>query len=91
VSQNFLISLDYASVNALISKLENNVTELEEQYTDLQDLIENLTARLGSLEQSLNQDASGLHQRLNELLEYVNCVAYATENNFRISEQCPFP
>jgi predicted nucleic acid-binding Zn-ribbon protein len=77
------------SINELISKLENNITKLEEQYTDLQNLNENLTRRLGTLEQSLIQDISVLHQRIDELLGYANCIADATENNFRISEQCP--
>ena len=80
-----------ASINDLISKLENNITKLEEQYTDLQNLNEDLTRRLGTLEQSLIQDISVLHQRIDGLLSYANCMADATENNFRISEQCPSP
>ena len=79
------------SINELISKLENNITKLEEQYTDLQNLNEDLTRRLGTLEQSLIQDISVLHQRIDGLLSYANCMADATENNFRISEQCPSP
>jgi peptidoglycan hydrolase CwlO-like protein len=79
------------SINELISKLENNITKLEGQYTDLQNLNEDLTRRLGTLEQSLIQDISVLHQRIDGLLSYANCMADATENNFRISEQCPSP
>jgi len=77
------------NINELISKLENNITKLEEQYTNLQNLNENLTTRLGILEQSLIQDIIELHQRIDGLSSYVNCMAGATENNFRISEQCP--
>ena len=79
------------SINELISKLENNITKLEEQYTNLQNLNEDLTRRLGTLEQSLNQDIFVLHQRIDGLLSYANCMADATENNFRISEQCASP
>ena len=80
-----------SGVNELISKLKNNITKLEEQYTDLQSLNKNLTARVGMVEQSLNQRIFELDQRINEILGYANCIADATENNFRISEQCPFP
>lgn len=70
------------NINELISKLENNITKLENNIT-------NLTRRLGILEQSLTQGISELHQRIDGLLGYASCIADATENNFRISEQCP--
>ena len=79
------------NINELISKLENNITKLEEQYTDLQNLNESLTTKLGILEQSLSQDIPELHQKIDVLLGYANCIAEATENNLRISEQCPSP
>ena len=79
------------NIKELISKLENNITKLEEQYTDGQNLNENLTTRLGMLEQSLSQDIPELHQKIDVLLGYANCIAEATENNLRISEQCPSP
>ena len=79
------------NTNELISKLENNITKLEEQYTNLQNLNESLTTRLGMLEESLSQDIPELYKRIDELLKYANCMAEATEYNSRISEQCPSP
>jgi hypothetical protein len=79
------------NINELISKLENNITKLGERYADLQNLNESLTTRLGMLEQSLSQDIPELYQKMDMLLGYANCIAEATENNLRISEQCPSP
>jgi hypothetical protein len=41
------------NINELISKLENNITVFEDQYTHLQNLSADLTTKVGILEQSL--------------------------------------
>jgi septal ring factor EnvC (AmiA/AmiB activator) len=114
-------SIDSISTNALISKLQNNISKLNEQYNQLKNLTNDIETTLTQLKQSVStlsdsfddnrigenmndinqlqeeEQASlywiikGIIERTNMLANYDNCIAYAVENNLRISEECNIP
>lgn len=88
----------YNQLKKLTTEIESTLTQLQQSVSTLSDSFEN--NRIGENMNDINQlqeeeqtslywILKGIIERTDNLLIYDNCIAYAAENNLRISEECP--